>query len=125
MSNPLNEITEQIIGASIEVHKTLGPGLLESAYEQCLSRELSLRKMEFDNQVELPVEYKGVKLNVGYRIDLLVMDQVVVEIKAVDKVLAVHEAQLMTYMKLSGKSLGLLLNFNVPALKDGITRRIL
>lgn len=125
MSNPLNEITEQIIGASIEVHKMLGPGLLESAYEQCLSRELSLRKLEFDNQVELPVEYKGVTLDVGYRIDLLVMDQVVVEIKAVNKVLAVHEAQLMTYMKLSGKSLGLLLNFNVPVLKDGITRRVL
>ena len=125
MSNPLNEITEQIIGASIEVHRMLGPGLLESAYEQCLSRELSLRKLEFDNQVELPVEYKGVTLDVGYRIDLLVMDQVVVEIKAVNKVLAVHEAQLMTYMKLSGKSLGLLLNFNVPVLKDGITRRVL
>ncbi len=125
MSNPLNEITEQIIGASIEVHKALGPGLLESAYEQCLCRELSLRKIEFNNQVELPVEYKGIKLDIGYRIDLLVMNQVVVEIKAVEKVLSVHEAQLMTYMKLSGKLLGLLLNFNVPVLKDGITRRVL
>ncbi len=125
MNNPLNEITEQVIGASIEVHKSLGPGLLESAYEQCLCRELSLRKIEFNNQVELPVEYKGIKLDVGYRIDLLVMNQVVIEIKAVEKVLSVHEAQLITYMKLSGKSLGLLLNFNVPVLKDGITRRVL
>lgn len=125
MSNPLSQITEQIIGASIEVHKALGPGLLESAYEQCLCRELSLRKIDFNNQVELPVEYKGIKLDIGYRIDLLVMNQVVVEIKAVEKMRPVHEAQLMTYMKLSGKSLGLLLNFNVPVLKDGITRRVL
>ncbi|MBL4885032.1 MAG: GxxExxY protein [Planctomycetaceae bacterium] len=125
MSNPLSQITEQIIGASIEVHKALGPGLLESAYEQCLCRELSLRKIGFENQVELPVEYKGIKLDVGYRIDLLVMGQVIVEIKSVEKVKPVHEAQLMTYLKLSGKSLGLLLNFNVPVLKDGIIRRVL
>ena len=121
----LNKITEQIIGAAIEVHRALGPGLLESAYEECLYRELSLRNIHFERQGALPVEYKGVKLDCGYRIDLLVADAVVVEIKAVETIQPIHEAQLLTYLKLGGWKLGLLINFNVTVLKDGIRRRIL
>ena len=121
----LNEITEQIIGAAIEVHRALGPGLLESAYEECLCRELSLRDIHFERQRALPIEYKGVKLDCGYRIDLLVTDAVVVEIKAVETIQPIHEAQLLTYLKLGGWKLGLLINFNVTVLKDGIRRRIL
>ncbi len=121
----LNRMTEQIIGAGIEVHRTLGPGLLESAYEECLCRELSLREIPFDRQRPLPVEYKGVKLDCGYRLDLLVAGSVVVEIKAVTAIESIHEAQLLTYLKLGGWKLGLLINFNVPVLKDGIRRRIL
>jgi GxxExxY protein len=121
----LNRITEQIIGAAIEVHRALGPGLLESAYEECLCRELSLREIPFERQRPLPVEYKGTTLDCGYRLDLLVMGTVVVEIKAVECIEPIHEAQLLTYMKLGGWKLGLLINFNVPVLKDGIRRRIL
>ena len=121
----LNKITEQIIGAAIEVHKALGPGLLESAYEECLCRELALRRMPFERQSPLPVEYKGVKLDCGYRLDLLVTDAVVVEIKACEAIEPIHEAQLLTYLKLGDRKLGLLINFNVPVLKDGIRRRIL
>jgi GxxExxY protein len=121
----LNRITEQIIGAAIEVHRALGPGLLESAYEECLCRELSLREIPFERQRPLPVEYKGTTLDCGYRLDLLVMGTVVVEIKAVECIEPIHEAQLLTYMKLGGLKLGLLINFNVPVLKDGIRRRIL
>jgi len=120
-----NEITEKIIGAAIEVHKALGPGLLESAYEECLCRELTLRGMSFERQKALPIEYKGVKLDCGYRLDLLVAGVVVVEIKAVEVVQPIHEAQLLTYLRLGGWKLGLLINFNVPVLKDGIRRRIL
>ncbi len=121
----LNKITGEIIGASIEVHKALGPGLLESAYEECLCRELTLRSVRFERQSALPVEYKGVKLDCGYRIDLLAADAVVVEIKAVETIQPIHEAQLLTYLKLGGWKLGLLINFNVPVLKDGIRRIIL
>ncbi|MBI4027459.1 MAG: GxxExxY protein [Verrucomicrobia bacterium] len=121
----LNKITEQIIGAAIEVHKALGPGLLESAYEECLCHELTLRNIAFERQRPLPVEYKGTKLDCGYRLDLLVTGAVVVEIKAAEGVEPIHEAQLLTYLKLGGWKLGLLINFNVPVLKDGIRRRIL
>ena len=121
----MEQLTDAIIAAAIEVHRNTGAGLLESTYEQCLCRELSLRKINFKLQVELPVVYKGMKLDCGYRIDLLVEDQIVVELKAVEKVLPIHEAQLLTYLKLSGNRVGLLINFNVPVLKDGIIRRIL
>jgi GxxExxY protein len=119
------ELTEQIIGAAIEVHRSLGPGLLESAYQACLAHELGLRKLSFECERSLPVKYKGVQLDCGYRLDFLVEDKVVVELKAVESVLPVHEAQLLTYLKLTGCRVGLLINFNVPVLKDGITRRVL
>ena len=121
----INELTEAIIGAAIEVHRALGPGLLESAYEECLCRELCLRKIPFERQRALPLHYKGMSLDCGYRVDLLVADKVVVEIKAVDALLPIHEAQLLTYLKLGGWQVGLLINFNVPVLKDGIRRRVL
>ena len=117
--------TGKLIGAAIEVHRVLGPGLLETAYEECLCRELAVRGVSFQRQVALPIDYKGTRLSCEYRIDLLVDDSVVVEIKAVDKLLPIHEAQLMTYLRLSGKQIGLLMNFNVPVLKDGIIRRVL
>ena len=118
----VNELTEQIIGAAIEVHKRIGPGLLESAYQACLGRELELRNVPFEKERPLPVEYKGVQLDCGYRLDLLVAGRVVVEIKAVDELLPVHTAQLLTYLKLGGWQVGLLINFNVALLKDGIRR---
>lgn len=121
----LNKITEEIIGAAIEVHKALGPGLLESAYEECLCRELALRGIPFERQIPLPVEYKGTKLDCGYRLDLLVSGGVVVELKACESIEPIHEAQLLTYLKIGRWRLGLLINFNVPILKDGIRRRIL
>jgi GxxExxY protein len=119
------ELTNQIIGSAIEVHRHLGPGLLESAYEECLCRELSLRKIAFERQVPLPVVYKDVKLDCGYRLDVVVEKLIVVEIKAVDAILPVHEAQLLTYLKLSGMRVGLLINFHEAILKDGICRRML
>ncbi len=122
LSGPL---TEQIIGAAIEVHGQLGPGLLESIYEECMCEELRLRDIPFQCQVELPVVYKGRKTQVIQRIDLIVADEVVVELKSVERVLSVHEAQLLTYLKLTGKRVGLLTNFNVPVLHRGITRRVL
>jgi len=121
----LEQLTEQIIGAAIEVHRNLGPGLLESAYEECLCHELSLRGLSFKRQQSLPVKYKGVSLDCGYRLDLVVQDRVVLELKCVEKQLPIHEAQLLTYMRLGGYKVGLLLNFNVPVLKDGIVRRVL
>ena len=121
----LNTITERIIGAATEVHKVLGPGLMESAYEECLCRELALRGIGVERQLPMPVEYKGVRLDSGYRLDLLVERSVVVEVKSVSSIEPIHEAQLLTYLKLGGWRLGLLINFNVPALKDGIRRRIL
>ena len=119
------EVTGQIIGAAMDVHRTLGPGLLESAYEACMCHELNLRGLAFARQVELPVAYKGVLLPCGYRLDLLVADMVVVELKCVESLLPVHEAQLLTYLRLSGKKVGLLINFYVSQLKDGIIRRAL
>ena len=117
--------TDEIIAAAIEVHRHLGPGLLESAYEECLCRELQLRNVPFHRQIPLPVDYKGVKLDCGYRIDLLVNDEVILELKAIEKILPVHEAQLLSYLRLLNKRLGLLINFCVPVLKEGIVRRVL
>jgi len=121
----MKEITEKIIGAAIEVHKTIGPGLLESAYEECLAYELRLRKLDFERQVALPVTYKGVRLDCGYRLDFLVEKAVVLELKAVETVEPIHEAQVLTYLKLGGWTVGLLINFNVPVLKHGIKRIVL
>jgi GxxExxY protein len=118
-------VSEQIIGAAIEVHKALGPGLLESAYEECLSRELSLREVPFKRQVHLPVTYKGVALDCGYRVDLLVAESIVVELKAVEAILPIHEAQLLTYLRIGRWKVGLLINFNVRVLKDGVHRMVL
>lgn len=119
------ELTDKIIGAAIEVHKVLGPGLLESAYQVCMERESKLRNITFERQVDLLLNYKGINLNAGYVIDLIYDKRVIVELKAVERVIPVHEAQLLTYMKLTGIHVGLLINFNVPAVKDGIYRRVL
>ena len=121
----INGLTDAIIGAAIDVHRAIGPGLMESAYEECLCHELQLRDIPFERQRVLPVTYKGLKLDCGYRLDLLVSDAVVVEIKAVEVLLPIHEAQLMTYLKLGGWKAGLLINFNVSLLKNGIRRRVL
>lgn len=118
----INKITEEIIGSAIEVHRVLGPGLLESAYEECLCYEFSRCGLSFKRQIELPVLYKEVRLNCGYRIDLLVENLVVLELKAVEKVMPIHEAQLLTYLKLMKSPIGLLINFNVPAVRHGIKR---
>ena len=118
----VNEITETVMGAAIEVHRALGPGLLESAYVQCLSYELRLRNLSFRLEVPLPVRYKGLRLDCGYRIDMLVADTVVVEVKAVEHLAPVHQAQLLTYLRLGGWQIGLLINF---ILRDGIVRRVL
>ena len=120
----LNEISEKIIGAAIQVHRTLGPGLLESTYEACLKYELEKRGLKIQSQVGLPVIYDGMKIDLGYRLDILVEDVVIIELKAVTTIIPLNEAQLLSYLKLSGKHLGLLINFNVTLLKDGITRRI-
>jgi len=117
--------TSSIIGAAIDVHRHLGPGLLESAYEECLCHEFHLRGIDFKRQVELPVPYKGLNLDCGYRVDLVVQEQVIVELKCVEKILPIHEAQLLTYLRLTGKPVGLLINFNVPLLTQGIIRRVL
>ena len=121
----VNEITDAVIGAAIEVHKVLGPGLLESAYVQCLCYELTLRKLPFALEVPLPVIYKGLKLDCGYRMHMVVADRVVVEVKAVEHLAAINEAQLLTYLRLSGRQVALLINFNVPVLRQGIMRRVL
>jgi GxxExxY protein len=118
----INEITEAIIAAAIEVHKQTGAGLLESSYERCMCRELELRGIPFECQKPLPIEYKGIQLDCGYRIDLLVAGSVVVEVKAVEKLLPIHEAQLLTYLRLGGWHVGLLINFNVDVLRLGIKR---
>jgi GxxExxY protein len=114
-----------LIGCAIEVHKNLGPGLLESTYEQCLAYELKRSKIQFKLQHPLPVEYKGVNLDCGYRIDMLVDNKIIVELKSVDNILPIHHAQLLTYMKLSGIRIGLLMNFNVKYMKAGIKRMVL
>ena len=124
-AKPKDPRTGAIIAAAIEVHRSLGLGLLESVYEECLCRELELRGIPFARQVAIPIEYKGVRSECGYRIDVLVQDEVVVEIKAVEAIHPIHQAQLLTYMKLSGKKVGLLINFCVPVLKDGVVRRVL
>jgi GxxExxY protein len=126
-ANPLLEkdLTDKIIGAAIEVHRALGPGLLESAYQLCLSQESKLQNLPFEEQVILKLNYKGMELDGGYRIDFIFDNRVIVELKAVEQVLPVHEAQLLTYLKLTGIRVGLLLNFNTPVLKDGIYRRVL
>jgi GxxExxY protein len=121
----INKVTETIIGASIEVHKALGPGLLESAYEECLCHELSLKSLQYDRQRKLPLTYKGIQLDCGYRIDLFVEERVIVELKTIDKLSPIHDAQLLTYMKLAKSSVGLLINFNVPVLRNGIRRKVL
>lgn len=118
-------LTEEIIGLAIEVHRVLGPGLLESAYEECLCHELKENRIAFKRQVALPVVYKSVHLDCGYRMDIVADGGVVIEIKTVEKILPVHEAQLLTYLKLSGNRVGLLLNFNSAVLKDGIRRMVL
>ena len=124
-ANAEQSLTREIIAAAIEVHRALGPGLLESAYQACLSRELQLRGLELVQQVDMPLMYKDVKLDCGFRIDLIVMNRVVVELKSVQELLPVHEAQLLTYLHLTGLRIGLLINFNVAVLKDGIRRRVL
>lgn len=118
----LNELTNVIIGACIEIHNVLGPGLLESAYEECLCFELAQRGVRFNRQQPLPLVYKGVRLDCGYQMDVVVDNAVILELKTVERLLPIHEAQLLTYLKLTGLSLGLLLNFNVPVLKYGIKR---
>ena len=120
-----NDLTGRIIGAAIEVHKALGPGLLESAYEECLCRELDLKELSYERQKELPIEYKGVKLECGYRLDVVVFGKVILELKACENMEPIHEAQLLTYLKLTNIKVGLLINFNVPVLKDGIKRVVI
>lgn len=117
-----DSLTEKIIGAAIEVHRAIGPGLLESAYEACLAHELKAHGLNFRRQVEVPVRYKGLELDCAYRIDLLVENSVLIELKSVESLLAIHEAQLLTYMKLLGTETGLLINFNAPVLKNGVRR---
>ena len=121
----LNDLTKSVIGGAIEEHRALGPGLLESAYEICFCRELNLREIRFQRQVPIPLEYKGVKLDCGYRSDVIVEGALLLELKAVDARLPIHEAQLLSYLKLTGLNVGLLINFNVELLRDGICRRVL
>jgi GxxExxY protein len=118
-------LTKEIIGAAIEVHRNLGPGLLESAYEICMCHELNTRGIAFQRQVEIPVLYKGVSLDCGYKLDILVEDKVILELKAVEGILLVHEAQLLTYLRLSGKRVGFLMNFHVSRMTSGIVRKVL
>ena len=125
MAIHVNVLTEEIIGAAIEVHRHLGPGLLESAYQQCLGRELALRAIPFSSERPLPLEYKGLRVKCGYRVDFLVADSIVVEIKSVEAIAPVHQAQLLTYMRIGGWKVGLLINFNVLVLKNGIRRKVL
>ena len=119
------ELTKEIIGAAIEVHKAVGPGLLEGVYEECLCHELKLRNLNFERQILVPVTYKGVTLDCGYRLDLLVEKTVILELKSVDRIHPIFEAQLLTYMRLLQKPVGLLINFNVPMLRSGIVRKVL
>ena len=120
-----DELSNRVIGCAIEVHRNLGPGLLESTYEQCLAHELSLAQIPFQLQYPLPVEYKGIRVDCGYRVDVFVDEKLIVELKSVDKVLPIHEAQIITYMRLAGVEVGLLINFNVEVLKKGIKRFVL
>ncbi len=120
-----SELSNRVIGGAIEVHKELGPGLLESTYEHCLAHELHLNDIRLKTQHPLPVDYKGMRLKCGYRVDMLVEDEIILELKSVDKLLGIHEAQLLTYMKLTRISQGFLINFNVPLLKQGLKSYIL
>jgi GxxExxY protein len=120
-----DKLSNQVIECAIEVHRNLGPGLLESTYEQCLAYELTQKKICFKLQYSLPVEYKSIKLDCGYRIDVLVEDKLIMELKSVERVLSIHEAQLLTYMKLAKINTGLLINFNVKKLKEGLKRYVL
>ena len=118
-------LTEQIIGAAIEVHKAIGPGLLESVYQECMCHEMSLRKLHFQREVKVPVIYKGVALDCGYRLDMIVEDTVILELKSADRIIPVYEAQLLTYLKLLNKPVGFIINFNVPILRGGgIVRKV-
>jgi GxxExxY protein len=120
------QLTEKVIGAAIEVHRELGPGLMESAYEECLCHELHLRALKFERQVPLPVHYKGIGLDCGYRIDLVIDDSLILELKCLEHILPIHQAQLLTYLKLTGKRVGLILNFNVSVLtQGGVVRKVL
>lgn len=125
MFTHVNDLTKEIIGAAIEVHRHLGPGLLESAYVKCLGRELSLRRIRFKREWPVPMNYKGIQLPCSYRLDLLVEDAVVVEVKSIEAVNPIHKAQVLTYLKLGGWKVGLLINFNVEILKTGIHRSVL
>jgi GxxExxY protein len=120
-----DELSNRVIGCAIEVHRELGPGLLESTYEQCLAHELNLKGISFRLQHPLPVEYKAIRLDCGYRVDVMVEETLILELKSVEEIKAIHEAQLLTYMKLAGVKTGLLINFNVPKLKTGIKRYVL
>ena len=115
-------LTGKVIGCALEVHRSLGPGLLESSYQQCLAHELRLNEISFKLECPVPVEYKGVRLDCGYRIDILVEDELIIELKAIDKIQGIHKAQILTYMRLAQIETGLLINFNVERLKDGIQR---
>ena len=125
MGRDCDSLSDKVVGCAIEVHREIGPGLLESAYEQCLAAELSRLQIPFQIQVDLPINYKGMPLNCGYRIDLLINNQLIVELKSIEQLLKIHEAQILTYMKLAKVNLGLLMNFNVPILKRGIRRFVL
>jgi GxxExxY protein len=124
IEHPTNSISERVIGAAIEVHRHLGPGLLESSYHACLCRELELREISYQSHVTLPLEYKGIQIAKGYVIDIQIADSLIVEIKSVDKLMPIHSAQLMTYLRLQGVSSGLLMNFNVAVLPQGIRRML-
>lgn len=117
-----NELSNIVIGAAIEVHKYLGPGLLEGAYHQCLARELSLRSISFESEKPISIKYKKILLDCGYRLDFMVEGKLILELKAIDKLLPIHDAQMLTYLRLTGCKLGLILNFNVPVLREGIKR---
>ena len=125
MNSQINQLTHEIIGAGIEVHRKLGPGLLESAYRKCLCRELLLRGIPYRREWPLPLEYKGIRLECGYRVDILVGGIVAVEVKSVEALAPIHDAQLLTYLRIGGWRVGLLMNFNVVVLKDGIHRKII
>ncbi len=122
MADAIDRVAQQIVDAGFQVHQSLGPGLLESAYEECLAHELTQRDVAFERQVSLPISYKGLRLDAGYRMDLLVARCIVVEVKAVEAVQPIHQAQIMTYLKLSGHRLGFLMNFNVRLFKYGVRR---
>ena len=120
----INDLTGEVIGAAIEVHKALGPGLLESTYEECLCIELGLRNLPYERQKEIPIKYRGVNLDCAYRLDIVVSNKLIVELKSCESIQPIHEAQLLTYLKLSDVKVGLLINFNVPVLKEGIKRLV-